>query len=300
LDKAGRECNIRKRLQEATDHCGAFGFSATRFSNPCAPNCTSVPLDTREHVDEYPINRAFPGLTVLNEDVGLFQINDFMAAEHLQAPFTMPREERPSVTAGNREYVRFMKQDPKFCERLAQQHGKPMNFTASENECMRLENFMRFHSLHREAYQRGVRTSFEVDKPESLWAEAAEALHKRLDELLPGLTRSAREAVLISRYEPGGFYTAHVDGRRCTVIIYANEEGSGGATYFPVLDVRVPRKTGRAVVFFPRSASGFNKMSLLHIAEEQLEGEKRILQIFIDPDKQQSLAQQAFHRDLHE
>mmetsp|Transcript_116717 Transcript_116717/g.363455 ORF Transcript_116717/g.363455 Transcript_116717/m.363455 type:complete len:177 (+) Transcript_116717:520-1050(+) len=136
-------------------------------------------------------------------------------------------------------------------------------------------------------YKSGMRTSIQVIRDPSLWADSAEAIQARLDLLLPEFSRSMREEVLVSFYEPGGYYTPHWDGRRCTVILYANDEGSGGATYFPVIDLRVERKAGRAVVFFPRSASNFNKATLFHTAEEQLTGEKRVLQFFIDPRREE-------------
>merc|ERR1712048_930251 len=73
-------------------------------------------------------------------------------------------------------------------------------------------------------------------------------MHHQIDALLPGLASLAREPPVLTKYERGDFYYEHDDFRRTTVLIYLNDNFTGGTTFFPQINLRVEPKLGRAVV----------------------------------------------------
>lgn len=101
----------------------------------------------------------------------------------------------------------------------------------------------------------------------------------------------------VARYQPDQFYLPHFDGfdmttgpgRECvhtggqrvaTVLIYLNDVQSGGATYFPKLDLRFQPRRGSAVVFFPCSLDGRLDPQALHTAERAV-AEKWVCQVWV-------------------
>ena len=87
----------------------------------------------------------------------------------------------------------------------------------------------------------------------------------------------------VSRYDSGEYYKVHFDGpgatepearmflacggqRLATVLVYLNDVNAGGATRFPLLDLDVRPKLGRALVFQPGTTSGAIEQRLLHEA----------------------------------
>lgn len=114
----------------------------------------------------------------------------------------------------------------------------------------------------------------------------------------------------VVEYHPGDFFSDHYDSSVCdhigshqlpelhdvklresidcgegmrrqgTFIVYLTDESSstGGATYFPKLDVRVQPKKGRALFFRPTRPDGSVDPWMLHSAETQLGGRKFLLQ----------------------
>lgn len=67
------------------------------------------------------------------------------------------------------------------------------------------------------------------------------------------------DGYIVCRYAPGDGVILHVDGqcalpplnglRLCTLLFYLNDVDDGGETYFPLQDLKVKPKRGRAVVF---------------------------------------------------
>jgi len=113
-------------------------------------------------------------------------------------------------------------------------------------------------------------------------------VHRRINSLLPGLTSLTREPLVLNKYERGDYYYEHDDFRRATVLIYLNDDFTGGATFFPQINLRVYPKLGRAVVFFPNRAgmpfadsSSSVKPYMSHIAEEVLSGQKITAQVWL-------------------
>lgn len=110
----------------------------------------------------------------------------------------------------------------------------------------------------------------------------AQQLHARVGELL-GKPVEHLEDPQVSRYLRGEFYLPHFDGpsleeptsrqflvcggqRLATVLVYLNDVSEGGATRFPLLDVEVRPKRGRALVFFPGNSDGSIDTALVHEA----------------------------------
>ena len=87
----------------------------------------------------------------------------------------------------------------------------------------------------------------------------------------------------MSRYVQGDFYKTHFDGpkptegdskvflacggqRLATVLMYLNEPADGGATNFPLLQLAVRPRRGRALLFLPGSPDGAIDERLIHEA----------------------------------
>lgn len=271
-----RECLYRQKLREIAEKCREWGFSITEFNGPCQPDCRPdlVPADERE--TDFPINMSFPGLQTLNADYGVFQVDNFVDPVHLRAPFEGPHTRHPSSTPANEAFLAAQRRNASFCPWDTEPERHP---TTTQEECDGMIQYLRSNNVHKYP----MRTSFQLDVPQDAWYASHEVVQSHLDRLLPAFPRETREPFLLSHYKRGGYYSAHPDGRRCTVIIYADDGGEGGATYFPVLGLRVHRKAGRALIFFPNTAGGLGKTALIHAAEEVVAGEKALLQIFMDP-----------------
>jgi len=108
-------------------------------------------------------------------------------------------------------------------------------------------------------------------------------------ELLTRVPRKFQEHLQMSKYEPGDFFSAHFDDDAChdqlpgvsekckmedrrmlTVLTYLTDhtEGSGGATYFPDLDIRIKGKKGDAVLFMPVYLDGTLNPHMMHVGED--------------------------------
>jgi len=118
------------------------------------------------------------------------------------------------------------------------------------------------------------------------------------------------EPAQVVEYNPGDFFSDHYDTSACdhigdhkleelngvklreslpcddstrrqgTLIVYLTDEssGTGGATYFPKLGVRVQPKKGRALFFRPTRPDGSTDPYMLHSAETLVKGRKFLLQ----------------------
>lgn len=124
---------------------------------------------------------------------------------------------------------------------------------------------------------------------------------KRKIELLTRVPRQFSEDLQLSKYKPGDFFSAHFDDDACheqlpdvpekchlakrrmiTVLSHLTDhsEDSGGATYFPDLDIRVKPRKGDAVVFFPVYLDGTLNPYMRHTGEDAYET-KFVAQQFI-------------------
>ena len=129
--------------------------------------------------------------------------------------------------------------------------------------------------------KRNIRTAgvqYEHDFP-----QLALLIRRRLfDATLPFLTRTMHagarffEGLQVIRYKPGGFYHAHKDNfggklenfREVTVIVYLNDDFSGGTTTFPKLEYAVVPRAGHVLLFPSRYR---------HRADEVTEGIKYVV-----------------------
>jgi prolyl 4-hydroxylase len=111
------------------------------------------------------------------------------------------------------------------------------------------------------------------------------------------------EDLQIVRYLPGQFFKDHHDGccdnvdkcrqfleksgqRILTVLIYLNEDFTGGETQFRNLDLKLKVPPGDAIVFFP-TATGTNKCHplALHAGTSVLSGEKWVANVWFHSKK---------------
>ena len=114
---------------------------------------------------------------------------------------------------------------------------------------------------------------------------------------LTGKPISDFEPPQIAKYVQSQFYAPHFDafddttapGRQCiatggqrvaTVLIYLNEVGRGGGTFFPTLKMRFLPKVGKALLFFPCTLDGKLDKLALHTGEEAVD-EKWVSQIWV-------------------
>ena len=133
-------------------------------------------------------------------------------------------------------------------------------------------------------------TSFDKEKKsEFIRLRCFEILKNRL----PNLELDHVEPVQVTRYAPGEFYKQHYDffnnkgvdyyianDRRATVIVYLNDDYTGGSTKFQELPVEQQPKTGLALFWEYNYDIETNRLTL-HSGEPVLEGVKFIAQAFI-------------------
>jgi prolyl 4-hydroxylase len=87
--------------------------------------------------------------------------------------------------------------------------------------------------------------------------------------------------IQLVRYRPGGFFTTHQDGidapsewRKRSVVLYLNDDFTGGETSFPALGAVVRPRTGHALTFPPFFA---------HRADPVVAGEKYVFTFWLGP-----------------
>jgi prolyl 4-hydroxylase len=122
-------------------------------------------------------------------------------------------------------------------------------------------------------------------------------LNERIADLL-NVSVNQLEIPQITNYTKGQFFKEHHDhfrtntesgkvhidiaGQRIgTVLMYLNEPESGGATNFKKLGFKVKPKTGSALIFCPATLDGRYDPLTLHEAEEIIEGEKWVCQVWV-------------------
>ncbi|HET7921721.1 MAG TPA: 2OG-Fe(II) oxygenase, partial [Gammaproteobacteria bacterium] len=135
-----------------------------------------------------------------------------------------------------------------------------------------------------------VRTSSSMYFKLSMYDMVTGYAVKRLSRIA-GLSESHAEPISLLRYLPGQEYKPHYDyfaesgnrpelvedrgGQRAvTVFAYLNDVGAGGETDFPLLEVRVPAKQGKAVKFFNCLKDGTPNKKTLHAGMPVVKGEK--------------------------
>ena len=121
----------------------------------------------------------------------------------------------------------------------------------------------------------------------------AAATVKRLEAVVAKLTKrpvSHQEPLHIVRYRPGEEYRPHMDvipdqsrmpcgPRVFTVLVYGNDVACGGATEFPLLDVKIDARAGRAIVF------NADDDRMLHAGAPVVKGEKYVFIKWVHENK---------------
>jgi len=102
-----------------------------------------------------------------------------------------------------------------------------------------------------------------------------------------------QEELQVVNYQPGGFFKSHYDAcegdekfckrmngehgpRLLTVLIYLNDNFTGGETVFPLINKTVKPKKGKAVIFKNIDNNGIIIKQALHGGEPVISGEKWI------------------------
>ena len=125
-----------------------------------------------------------------------------------------------------------------------------------------------------------------------------DAVIKRVKKRIAELTDidlRCQEPLQVTHYNPSEFYAPHRDAmgpgvpefektgdRHCTVIIYLNDDFSGGYTRFNKLATRIKPEQGKAVLFYNLTEDGEHPHPLsVHSAEPVSSGEKWLLNQWI-------------------
>lgn len=121
---------------------------------------------------------------------------------------------------------------------------------------------------------------------EKVYQRASEILQKPSDYFEP---------LQCTSYSKGQEYKAHYDAfeesnsseilklgqRMSTILIYLNENYEGGETYFPILDVRVQPKTGRALIFHNLDDEGDRDPEVYHAGLPVWSGTKYVSNLWV-------------------
>lgn len=120
-----------------------------------------------------------------------------------------------------------------------------------------------------------------------------DALNRKV-EALTRIAPDRYEALQVVRYRPGGFYRPHYDAcieapekctrmnhpfraqRYITVLVYLNDDFTGGETHFPKVPFTTRPRKGLAVLFYNCDADGVHLEDALHGGNPVQTGEKWI------------------------
>lgn len=109
-----------------------------------------------------------------------------------------------------------------------------------------------------------------------------EAINRRI-AAVTGTTVEQGEPLAVLRYAPGQQYRLHHDclpgeanQRQQTLIVFLNEEFSGGETHFPAIDTAIRGSTGDAIFFKNLTSDGRVDQASTHAGLPVADGEKWI------------------------
>jgi len=252
LTKASQTCRAEDKPFCITQFVQGTPRMQTYFTTPL-----EVALDNEAGSA---INRNYPGLRVLNARHHVYAVDDFLSPEDRAMML---------ADANRRKWVQALDNDAHDSHKACL-HKKD----AACDELMSSASLCRM-AVHKKSF-----------KAEFTGDRVTQMVQSKINELLPDTRHADRfqfEALQITRYRKGDFYTRHTDGRRVTVLMYVDADISGGGeTTFPRLDLTVVPVSGRAVVFFPMFADGTDKVSMIHTSEELMSGKKVIAQQWIN------------------
>jgi prolyl 4-hydroxylase len=133
-----------------------------------------------------------------------------------------------------------------------------------------------------------------VRKSEQAWLYDEDPVIRKMSEKVAKITRTdicLQEPLQVVHYHPGGFFRPHIDAcdgneeeckrmngnqgpRHITVLVYLNDDYTGGETAFPKLGVTVTPKKGKAVVFHSVDSRGRILQDSQHGGNPVIQGEK--------------------------
>jgi len=132
-----------------------------------------------------------------------------------------------------------------------------------------------------------IRTSTSAPFPFVFEDPVIHAINRRI-AAITGTTYEQGEPVQVLRYRPGERYKLHNDAlphtdnqRVLTLLVYLNEDYSGGATSFPEIDLAHRGKSGDAIIFRNVDGDGRPDPKSRHSGEQVTAGEKFILSKWI-------------------
>ena len=101
-----------------------------------------------------------------------------------------------------------------------------------------------------------------------------------------GIPINKFKGISVVKYEKGGFIPKHTDSgdtmpRPYTIIIYLNDDYTGGETHFPMLNKSFKLNIGDALFFHNRDSSGFDTRISSHEGKPVISGQKYIANIWV-------------------
>lgn len=137
--------------------------------------------------------------------------------------------------------------------------------------------------------RRSLKVTIPVPKKKGQTLQLVQA---RAIKAINGVSAGHLENTQVTHYNPGGFYSAHLDewdpkrkeARIATVLVYLSGHSRSGATYFPFLQKRVTPEPGRAAIFFPLvqdAQGGMHINQWLRHMSEDTNGDKYVVQQWV-------------------
>eukprot|EP00747_Dinoflagellata_sp_TGD_P180423 gnl/TRDRNA2_/TRDRNA2_32866_c0_seq1.p1 gnl/TRDRNA2_/TRDRNA2_32866_c0~~gnl/TRDRNA2_/TRDRNA2_32866_c0_seq1.p1 ORF type:complete len:326 (-),score=43.16 gnl/TRDRNA2_/TRDRNA2_32866_c0_seq1:14-991(-) len=288
-----KECT--KLMADTAAACRAANrnFSITHFlERGFSPSESSKPIDKTPDVEaELALNHSYPGLRALDVEHSVYVVDSFLTDA-----------DRDRFISSAESFV-----DSPLLGAKKQSSSAPLDAVSADESRSETSTDLHkgcdAHIRDSEPCSRvGIRNSFQAKVNASARLQLDAILKPKLAALLPGISGNhCHEKFKLSKYEQGGYYSEHGDGRRATVLVFLGSGDlndtlpvQGGSTYFSRLNLRVAPHPGRALIFFPTYANGKRKSAMLHAAEEVIVGQKYVVQQWLNLPGQQSESHKCF------
>lgn len=112
----------------------------------------------------------------------------------------------------------------------------------------------------------------------------------KYSEIFTNIPSNKQEALQIVRYKPGGKFNSHYDAyffdkreqgiRRTTLLIYLNDDFTGGETSFPLLNIKIKPEIGKGLLFWNTSENNNILFKSLHKGHVVSSGDKWIVTVW--------------------
>ena len=182
-----------------------------------------------------------------------------------------------------------------------------INGLLSKSECKKLMKIAQTKKMERSNvwdYNNGIGNVLNENQRLSYqtWlSEEDDIIVRKLADVSEELTKIPREnqeLLQVVRYEPGGLFHSHYDActdntaenctkmnmnsgqRRCTLLIYLNDDFEGGETEFEKIGIKIKPKAGTGILFWGTFADGSVINESMHRGNEVSKGEKWICTVW--------------------